>query len=240
MNQGMRLASELIKIAKAILAYNEFDEKFMDAEKSGKKYILYNKEGNLWRIVAVKDFDNVHAGDMGGLVESEKNLSQNGYCWVKDEAKVYGNATVDDFAVVGEHAKVYGNAEVFGDATVYGNAEIYDDATVQEKSGVDGYAKVHGDAHVGGTAQVHDNADIAGDAQIYGNSTISGNVVINGDDISVKDALVSGDFTIDGEHDITSDITSINDLKAVDMLPRAASIAKVARELISIARMIVR
>ena len=59
----------------------------------------------LYRIKALIDFGNVKAGDLGGYIESEKNLSHNDNCWV------YGNA------------RVYGNAEVFGNARVYGNAD---------------------------------------------------------------------------------------------------------------------
>ena len=34
--------------------------------------------------------DYVEAGDYGGFVESEKNLSQEGECLILHEAKVYG------------------------------------------------------------------------------------------------------------------------------------------------------
>ena len=60
----------------------------------------------LYRIKALSSFGCVSAGDLGGFLESEKNLSQNGDAWV------YGNA------------EVYGDAWVYGDARVYGNAEV--------------------------------------------------------------------------------------------------------------------
>lgn len=40
----------------------------------------------LHRIKAVKDFGNIKAGDLGGYIEKEENLSHNG------NAKVYGDA----------------------------------------------------------------------------------------------------------------------------------------------------
>lgn len=46
----------------------------------------------LHRIQALKDFGNVEAGELGGWVESEKNLSQSGDCWIAMEAKAYGGA----------------------------------------------------------------------------------------------------------------------------------------------------
>ena len=84
----------------------------------------------LHRIRAVRDFADVKAGNLGGWIENECNLDQDGECWVCGNAKVwgdaevYGNAKVYDNAVVFGDAVVYGNAEVFGDAEVYGNAAI--------------------------------------------------------------------------------------------------------------------
>ena len=48
----------------------------------------------LFRIEATKDLKkhNVKAGDIGGYIEKEENLSGN--AWVCGNAKVYGNAKV--------------------------------------------------------------------------------------------------------------------------------------------------
>ena len=72
-------------------------------EKWGKK---------LFRIKALIGFGSVEAGELGGYVEKEDNLAQNGNAWVFDDAEVYGNA------------RVYGNAEVYGDARVCGDAWV--------------------------------------------------------------------------------------------------------------------
>ena len=84
----------------------------------------------LYRIKALSSFGCVSAGDLGGFLESEKNLSQNGDAWVYGNAEVYGDARVygdawvyGDASVYGD-ARVYGNARVYGDASVYGNAEV--------------------------------------------------------------------------------------------------------------------
>lgn len=43
----------------------------------------------LYRIKALRDIgDSVQAGDLGGWIEKESNLSQKGECWVRDDAKV--------------------------------------------------------------------------------------------------------------------------------------------------------
>ena len=67
----------------------------------------------------------VAVGDVGGYVESEKNLSQvSGNAWVYGNARVYGDAQVYGDAWVSGDALVYGNAQVSGDAWVSGDAQI--------------------------------------------------------------------------------------------------------------------
>ena len=78
----------------------------------------------LRRIKALKNFRYVNAGDLGGYIEKEENLSHDGDAWVSDNAWVYGNAWVCD------NARVYGNAWVYGDAWVCDNARVYGNATV--------------------------------------------------------------------------------------------------------------
>ena len=64
----------------------------------------------LFRIKALVEFGNVKAGELGGYVEKEENVSQDGNAWVSGDARVSGNA------------------EVYGDAWVSGNARVSGDA----------------------------------------------------------------------------------------------------------------
>ena len=48
----------------------------------------------LYRIKALVKFGDVNAGDLGGWIEAEKNLSQSGNAWVYGDARVYGDAEV--------------------------------------------------------------------------------------------------------------------------------------------------
>ena len=48
----------------------------------------------LYRIKALVQFGNVNAGDLGGWIEKEENLSQSGNAWVYGDARVSGNAEV--------------------------------------------------------------------------------------------------------------------------------------------------
>ncbi|MGG6547841.1 UNVERIFIED_CONTAM: hypothetical protein NY100_20785, partial [Prevotella sp. 15_C9] len=58
----------------------------------------------LFRIKAKINFGNVETGEIGGYIEKEENLSENGNAWVYGNARVYGDAWV------------YGDARVSGDA----------------------------------------------------------------------------------------------------------------------------
>ena len=103
----------------------------------------------LFRIKALIEFGNVKAGELGGFVEKEENLSQDGNAWVYDSARVYGNA------------RVHGNAWVYGDARVYDNARVCGDARVYDNACVCGDACVYGDARVCGDACVYGDAGYA-------------------------------------------------------------------------------
>lgn len=151
-----------------------------------KKYILTDEvieyySYKLYRVMAIKDFGNIHKGDLGGWVEDESNLSQKGECWIYDNAKVfdkakiYGNAKVWGESIVHEKAKVYGNATLSGAVIVYNNARIYGDADVY------GVVMIRGNAKVYGKARVCEKAEVYGDAKIYGNAYIYGFASICGD-----------------------------------------------------------
>lgn len=107
----------------------------------------------LYRIEALRDFGLIKAGDKGGFVQSYHNLSQEGNCWIHDEAKVFGRAKVYG------NAFVKGNAFVFDDAKVYGNASVNGDATVYDKAEVFGVARVYGNAFVKGDAIIETGRD---------------------------------------------------------------------------------
>ena len=82
-----------------------------------KKYVFTEKTKNLGKrvlhqIVALKDFADVKAGDLGGWIESEENLSHDGDCWVYDNAIVYMGAKIYDNAKVRDNAVVYADANV--------------------------------------------------------------------------------------------------------------------------------
>ena len=146
-----------------------------------KKYELTNEtiqiEGKkLYRIKALIDFGDVKAGDLGGFIEKESNLSHLGNAWIYDDAMVCGNA------------KVRGNAEVYGNAWIYDDAEVCDDAKVYGNAEVYGNVWIYDDAMVCGNAEVYGNAMVYGNARVYGNAVVCGNARVcdDGDYACVK------------------------------------------------------
>lgn len=132
-----------------------------------KKYeILYNDcivvfSERVYRIRALRDFGNVKAGDLGGYVESEGNLSHDGNCWIdgvsvamgtcteiKDNACLYGRVIVHGGSIVSGNARIFGccivfSSEISGETTIEGNVImnstiangdscIYDNVIVEE------------------------------------------------------------------------------------------------------------
>ena len=129
----------------------------------------------LFRIKALIEFGNVKAGDLGGYIEKEKNLSHMGNAWVSGNAQVFGNARVFGNAWVSGDAQVFGNAWVSGNAQVSGNAWVFGDAQVSGDAQVFGNARVFGNAWVFGDAQVSGDAQVFGNARVFGNAWVCGN-----------------------------------------------------------------
>ena len=165
----------------------------------------------LFRIKALIEFGNVKAGDLGGYIEKEENLSHMGDAWIYGDAQISGNAQVfGDAQVFGNawvsgNARVFGNAwvsgnarvsgdtQVYGDAQISGNAQVFGNAWVSGNARVSGDTQVFGDAWVFGDAQVSGNARVFGDAQVFGNARVFGNAWVSGDAWIYGDARVSGD-----------------------------------------------
>ncbi|MDG6365531.1 polymer-forming cytoskeletal protein [Glaesserella parasuis] len=145
----------------------------MTEQTTQKKYELLKDDTvehlgrTLYRIKALITFGLVGAGQLGGYIETEKNLDHSGNAWVYDNARVFGDACVYGNAGVYDNAWVYGNAQVYGNARVYGNAWVFGNAQVYGNARVCAHAWVYGKARVYGDACVYGNAGVCGDARVY-------------------------------------------------------------------------
>lgn len=196
-----------------------------DTEQVQKRYefvqedTIQTTEGaTLTRIRALVDIPahNVKAGELGGYIESEKNLPHEANSWVFDRAQVFDNARVLDFAaaydsaavcgmaVVGGRARVERRAKVCGNTLISGNAVISGCAVVSDTAFVSGHAvvgedaQVSGDSHVIGNAIVWGAARVRDEAQVSGLATVSGKAEIGGGAILSGHLSVSGDALIQG------------------------------------------
>lgn len=123
-----------------------------------KKYVLFEEnDGAYYRIKALRDVGtDVKAGDLGGWVSGEWNLSQEGECWIYDEAEAMDNS------------RVYMNAQLRKNAFVGGNAEIRGTALVTD------IGIVRGSAVVCMSAVVKDGGIVEGSVYLYGAAVVDG------------------------------------------------------------------
>ena len=119
---------------------------------------------------------------LGGWVESEFNLSQNGNCWIYNEAKVMDSAAVSDNAEVEWECIVRGNAKV------YGNAKIRDNAIISDS------AEAFGNCSIYNNAVAANNSKIFGNCQVYGNSRVESSGRICGSAQILEDSISRGDI----------------------------------------------
>lgn len=161
----------------------------------------------LYRIRALISFETmtgeeINAGDLGGYVESEKNLSQDDTAWIYDDAEVYGNAKVYGDAKVWSNAEIWGGAKVYGSAEIWGKAEVCGNAEIWDGAEVCGHARVWGIAEIWGNATVCGDAAVGGIAKVYGDALVCGNAEVYGDALVCGNALVSGNAAVSSNEHI--------------------------------------
>lgn len=179
------------------------------------------------QIRALQDFGDVKAGDLGGYVESEANLSHTGECWVYEgsiaccDAVVRDDAVLKEGAVMGQTAQLRDAAEVSGNVTMKGSAVVSGHASVScggmlsgDRIGLSGHAVVTEDARVTGEVTVCGNAKVCGNSRVEGVweeppanpyhrsiCHISGDSVVDGDAM-VRNATIKDDAYVGGQDQV--------------------------------------
>lgn len=135
--------------------------KNMKYELLKNNFIEY-KGRKLYRIRALKSFSDIKCGDIGGYVENGKNLSQNGNCWIYNNAKVYDAGRVFDNAIIKNNAEVFDNASVLDNAIIQDNAICYDNSVIYRNAvcGTDTKVYGHGVIYEGTYLNININSDI--------------------------------------------------------------------------------
>ena len=181
---------------------------------SEKKYeitdIAHPQYPWLHRIRALRDVKaSVHFGDLGGFVQSEENLSQEGHCWITDDA------------IAAEEAYVSGNATLWdsscarGCATITGEARVNQNAIVEDCSIVTaGY--IGGNAHIAGNAEIHPNGVTGRSPIIFDNASVygrlGGNITVHENTVILPGSQIDNP-TIDALHVYPDGIVAVRELQ---------------------------
>ena len=78
----------------------------------------------LHRIQALKDFDNIEKGELGGWLESRFNLSQKGNCWIYNNVKILDRSKVQDNVVIKDNVIIKNNVIINGNTFINGNCVV--------------------------------------------------------------------------------------------------------------------
>lgn len=125
----------------------------------------------LWQVEALCDFSDVKAGQTGGWVENESNLSQQGNCWIYgSDCVVFGGSGVED------------DAQIHGESTLCHQAHISGKSVV-EHSFISGECRIYDAARIANGSQVIAVRGLTADndklLQIYGNATVNASRVVH-------------------------------------------------------------
>ena len=144
----------------------------------------------LYRIAALKDFyagfslsttDScvarlgfaVRQGDIGGFVEGQHNLSQEGSCWIGPGAAVFEKAVVTDNALVPGIRRSIPTVTVRNYARIYGYATVKEFVQIRDQAQIGGCSVIRQYARVEDGSVIID-ADVGGYACIYNNLFLKG------------------------------------------------------------------
>jgi carbonic anhydrase/acetyltransferase-like protein (isoleucine patch superfamily) len=117
----------------------------------------------LYRIQALVDFGTVRRGDLGGWIEDEACLSQQGYCWA------------------------FGDSQVYGDSALYGNAVLEDKAVLRGRS------RMHGNIRAKDSVLIENGCDIFGESgELCGTTHVKNGVTIGGCHTIIDSFLTNG------------------------------------------------
>lgn len=161
-------------------------------------------EIKLYRIQALKTFTKpggynpvVHVGELGGYVEAEDNLSQDGNCWLFDKARVKDGGKVLDDAIVYDKSLISKNAIIRGRSVIGGhcfvtNQSVIIDSRLEGNVTVTGYSIIHSGSYLYGDIKV-DKSDIGCLVNLSGR-------------ISVNKSRITAPLELCGDYELNFDV----------------------------------
>lgn len=181
-----RLRSHSVEEGEVVLDFSvDTKEKFSQKEvqcETQKKYeitsLAHPQFPWLHRIRALVNInEEVPKGAWGGFVEHEQNLSQEGTCWLYDQAICCEHAVVERSAALFQESVAKGNALVTGDAVMYQTSVAEGTCRIQSGEIWD-RVRIQGTAQVAASWKTGYAPLILGDSQVYGN--VCGKVLVKG------------------------------------------------------------
>ena len=167
------------------------------SKTSNTKYeitdIAHEKYPFLHRIRALRDIgEQVKAGDLGGFVESESNLSfeAGDEAWIFDDAICAGDGYVDKGSCLRERAVVCGNAYVSWGTEMSGDSRAEDDAYIRGAR-LSRYARASANSMILQSPTTKVSPILTGNCAVYGK--VMGDVMLAGSVVVISDETISND-----------------------------------------------
>jgi len=167
------------------------------SKTSNTKYeitdIAHEKYPFLHRIRALRDVgEQVKAGDLGGFVESESNLSfeAGDEAWIFDDAICAGDGYVDKGSCLWERAVVCGSAYVSYGTEMSGDSRAEDDAYIRGAR-LSRYARASANSMILRSPTTKVSPILSGNCAVYGK--VMGDVMLAGSVVVISDETISND-----------------------------------------------
>ena len=155
--------------------------------------IAHEKYPFLHRIRALRDIGSeIKAGDLGGFVESEGNLSFEAEddAWIFNDAIAAGEGHVDKGSVLRERAIVCGCAYASHGTEMSGDSRAEDDAYIRGAR-LSRCARVSGNGMVLQSPTTKASPILTGNCAVYGK--VIGDVMLAGSVVVISDETISND-----------------------------------------------
>ena len=155
--------------------------------------IAHEKYPFLHRIRALRDIGSeIKAGDLGGFVESEGNLSFEAEddAWIFNDAIAAGEGHVDKGSVLRERAIVCGCAYASHGTEMSGDSRAEDDAYIRGAR-LSRCARVSGNGMVLQSPTTKASPILTGSCAVYGK--VMGDVMLAGSVVVISDETISND-----------------------------------------------
>lgn len=122
----------------------------------------------LYRIQALRNFGDIKAGDLGGFVQSEYNLSHSGDCWIYNNAKAMDNSEVLHNSEMYDYSEMYDNAKMYDSSEMYDNSSMHDNSIMYDNSKMYNNSTMYDNSEINGYSEMYYNSVLKNNEKLYG------------------------------------------------------------------------